>query len=105
MARSMNTGPNTGEWHRKCYNGNNPGVSLETAPGEIIFLHYRTIHCSHENLSESRRRTYHAAYCAADARSQIAGQLYNDKPLLLKNGQPTDIVRDPWTHLGYYIEH
>ena len=94
-----------GEWHRRCYNGDNPGIPLESALGDIIFLHCRTIHCSHENRSESRRRTYQAAYCDADARSQITGQPYNDKPLLLEDGQPTDIVRDTWTHLGYHIEH
>ena len=46
-----------GEWHRRCYNGNNPGIPVESAPGDIIFLHCRTIHCSHENRSDSRRRT------------------------------------------------
>ena len=80
-------------------------MPVERALDDSISLHCRAIHYSRQNLSESRRQPYHAAYCAADARSQIGGQLYNDKLLLLKDGQPTDIVRDPWTHLGYYIEH
>jgi len=70
-----------------------------------VFLHCRTIHCSHENRSESRRRTDQAAYCDADALSQITGQPYNEKPKLLEDGQPTDVVRNTWTHLGHHIEH
>ena len=26
-------------------------------------------------------------------------------PLLLMDGQPTNVVRDTWTHLGHHIEH
>ena len=70
-----------------------------------VFLHCRTIHGSHENRSESRRRTDQAAYCDADALSQITGQPYNEKPKLLEDGQPTDVVRNTWTHLGHHIEH
>ena len=32
-------------------------------------------------------------------------QPYNDKPLLLEDGQPTDIARNTWTQLGHRIEH
>ena len=45
------------------------------------------------------------AYCDADSGSQITGRAYNQKPLLLADDQPTNVVRDTWTDLDHHIEH
>ena len=105
MARFMNTGAKLGSsiaavitatirmslWQAR------PAISLP-----YIALHCRTIHFPHENGVKSQRRTYQTAYCDADSRSQITGRAYNQKPFLLADGQPTNVVRDTWTHLGHH---
>ena len=85
-----------GAWHRTCYKGPEQGVPVETKAGDALVLHCRTLHRSPDNQSASKRRAYLAAYCNSDVRSAETGLPYDDKPQLVRGGQPTEIVLETW---------
>ena len=105
MTRFMNTGPNLGSsiavvitaTIRMSLSKARPAMSFACTAARFIFRMRMGLKAN-DGLTRPRTVTLIPVARSLD-------QPIIKNPLLLTDGQPTNVVRDTWTHLGHHIEH
>lgn len=70
-------------------------VPLDAAAGDLLVFSSLLVHQTVGNLTADRhRRAWVIQYCRGDQRNEITGERYDDRPWVVRGGEP---VAEPWS--------
>lgn len=77
------------------YEGDDPGVPVPQADGEVLCFSSLTMHRTGPNETQGQRRSWVVQHCDAATRHRETGELFDDRLLLSRNGE---ILEPPERH-------
>jgi ectoine hydroxylase-related dioxygenase (phytanoyl-CoA dioxygenase family) len=72
------------------YEGDDPGVPVPQAEGEVLCFSSLTMHRTGPNETQGQRRSWVVQHCDAATRHRETGELFDDRLLLSRNGEILD---------------
>ncbi|HEY0828869.1 MAG TPA: phytanoyl-CoA dioxygenase family protein [Bacilli bacterium] len=73
---------------KQCYFGEDPGIPVPLKAGSMVAFNSLLFHRSTPNLSTTTRKGYILQYSIADSYSPLTGQVFDNGPIIAKDGNP-----------------
>lgn len=66
-------------------------VALDAKAGEVLLFSSLLVHQTVGNATKDReRRAWVLQYCRGDQRNEVTGELYDNRPWVVRDGRPLD---------------